>query len=166
MPLSSCARAATAAEARYRIDARSRAPRATRVIALDAGAAQVVDRLAHETWEGAEFLHLDPAAADGTADDAFIDIALESGSGERTCLSATLADADFVMMVATNDLGAAAATAIGDACTLRGIMTAALVLGRDGGSGAAVAALRPNARVLLVSDDQQDVDALLTAVGS
>jgi hypothetical protein len=81
-------------------------------------------------------------------------------------LSAELADADFVMMIATTGSGAAAATAIGNACTLRGIMTAGVILGADGDVTDAVTALRPHARVLLVSEDQRDVSGVLTALGA
>jgi hypothetical protein len=70
------------------------------------------------------------------------------------------------MMIATEGAGAAAATTIGDACTLRGIMTAGLVVGTNGGSGPALTALRPNARVLLVTGDEQDATELLAAVGA
>jgi hypothetical protein len=134
--LNSCAAASTSAEARFRISGAPRLPRSTRVVSLDNGAAQIVGDLA--------------------------DLELESAGGS-TLLSAELDDADFLMMVATDDAGASAATAIGNACTLRGIMTAALVVG---GGPDAVSALRPHARVLLVSDDRLDVDAVLGAVGS
>jgi hypothetical protein len=167
--LSSCAAAATAREAAFRIDARERKPRSTRVVALDAAAGRIVDRLAHETWQGARFLTFVPGGTDagGTPDgEALADVALDDGQGSRTRLSDELAEADFVMMVATEDAGAPAAAAIGNACTLRGIMTAGLVVGSGGGADAAVTALRPHARVLIVSDDQQDADAVLTAVGS
>jgi hypothetical protein len=142
--LNSCAAAATAAEARFRIDAQPglQADRATRVVALDAGAAEIVRPLAGQSWLGARFLY---DAGDGLADE--------------------LADADFVLMIATNGEGAAAAAAIGDMCVLRGIMTAGLVLGSDD-VGAAVTALRPHSRVLLVSRDQRDAGGLLTALGA
>ena len=75
-----------------------------------------------------------------------------------------LANADFMMMIATADDGAEAATAIGNACTLRGIMTAGLVFAGSRDATAAVAALRPNARVLLVSRDEEDAAEVLSAV--
>ena len=77
-----------------------------------------------------------------------------------------MAEADFVMMIASEGRGAAAATTIGDACTLRGIMTAGLIVGTNGESGAALTALRPNARVLLVTGDARDATELLAAVGA
>jgi hypothetical protein len=94
------------------------------------------------------------------------DLVLGTPSGERVRLSEELADADFVMMIATSGDGAAAASTIGTACTLRGIMTAAVVLGTSGAADDALVALRPNARVLLVSDDWRDVAEVLSAVGS
>jgi hypothetical protein len=84
---------------------------------------------------------------------------LAGGAEERAC-------ADLVILCATAAAGAAAAATIGDACTLRGIMTAGLVIDDDGESGAALTALRPNARVLLVTGDEQDATELLAAVGA
>ena len=61
-------------------------------------------------------------------------------------------------MIATGDAGADCAYALGKACWERGIQTAGLVLGDGTSSGtaasAAVAALRPHARVLLPSADE------------
>jgi hypothetical protein len=167
---SSCAMATTAAEARYRINARPQAPRATSVVALDDGAMAVVRGLAGQDWNAARFLGCaDGPAADGPAGDSagdFADIELRTVDGQAVRLSEELAEADFVMMIATEGRGAAAASTIGDACTLRGIMTAGLIVDTSGGSGPALAALRPNARVLLVTDDEVDATELLAAVGA
>lgn len=160
--LNSCAHAATAAEARFRIDARRQTARSSRVVALDAGAAAIVRQLSEHTWRAARFLIYD--AASNGADLA--DITLVGMDGADVPLSMELADADFVMMIATADDGAAAAAAIGNACTLRGIMTAGLVFGEDGNVQAAVSALRPHARVLLVSRDELDATEVLSAVGA
>jgi hypothetical protein len=159
----SCALAATTAEARYRIDARPQTPRSTSVVGLDDGAMRVVRDLAGQDWNAARFL----GCADGPAGDGdFADLELRTVDGEPVRLSAELAEADFVMMIATEGRGAAAASTIGDACTLRGIMTAGLIVDADGRSGAALVALRPNARVLLVTDDERDATELLAAVGA
>jgi hypothetical protein len=77
-----------------------------------------------------------------------------------------LRGADFVMMIATANDGAAAASAIGRACALRGITTAGIVLGSGYLTGEAVAALRPHARVLLVTEDPQDIAEILAEVGA
>jgi hypothetical protein len=161
--LSSCASAATAAEARFRIDAGPRTPRAARVVSLDSGAEAVVAPLTGRAWPGARFL----ACGAGPKVEADLDelvLTASGGDGER--LADVLDDADFMLMVATAGDGAAAASAIGMACTLRGIMTAGLIVGTSRAADAAVRALRPHARVLLVSRDGDDVAELLTAVGA
>ena len=158
----SCALAATAAEARFRIDAKPQTPRTTSVVALDDGAMVLVRELAGQEWNAARFLGL----PDGTPAGDYADLQLRTVDGEAVRLSDELARADFVMMIATEGAGAAAATTIGDACTLRGIMTAGLVVGANGESGPALTALRPNARVLLVTGDQRDATELLAAVGA
>jgi len=160
--LAGCAHAATAREARYRIDAPRPPARATRVVALDPGAAEIVAGLATRSWPGAHFLRYGGPAGDELA----ADLVLARAGGGTARLSEELAGADVMVLVATADGGAAAASAIGDACTLRGIMTAGLVVGRGGAAGAAVSALRPHARVLLVSDDRQDLAELLSAIGA
>jgi hypothetical protein len=161
--LNGCAAAATASEARFRIDAGPQPPRAARVVALDPAADDVVRPYVDQPWGGAQFLRY--AAADEPTDQ-LDDLVLHTSDGERVRLSEALADADFTLMVATNGEGAAAASAIGTACTLRGIMTAGLIVGTSGAADAAVTALRPHARVLLVSGDGADVAELLSAVGA
>ena len=161
--LNSCARAATAAEARFRIDRPIRPSRAARVVALDQGAEAVVRTVAAAAWSSAKFFTCEvPGAA--PADAGFADVVLRSVDGAESRLSDELAGVDVAVMVATEDGGAAAASAIGDACTLRGIMTAGLVLGHGGDARAAVAALRPYARVLMLTEDEADVSEVLTAL--
>lgn len=155
--LSSCARAATAAEARYRIDNPIAPARGARVVALDDGAATVVGLVAAESWVNARFF-----ACRGADEDT---LELRGIGGAPASLPEQLADADVVVMVATDDAGAACAYALGKACWERGIMTAGLVLADGPEAGrAAVAALRPHARVLLPSADVTDVVELLTAL--
>jgi hypothetical protein len=136
---SSCAKATTAAEARFRID-RPIGGRAARVVALDDGAADVVGRLAGHQWQGAQFF---TSEMPGKED---------------------LAGADVVIMIATDGKGAETAAALARDCWQRGIMTAGLILGEGLDAGAAVSALRPYARVLMVTDDEHDVSEVLTAL--
>jgi hypothetical protein len=135
----SCARAATAAEARFRID-RPIGGRAALVVALDDDAAEVVDRVAEKRWQGARFVR----ATEGFDED--------------------LTDTDVAVMVATADADATAAAVIAQACAARGIMTAGLILGDPLEVAAAVSALRPYARNLMVTDDEDDVAEVLTAL--
>jgi hypothetical protein len=139
--ISSCARAATAEEARYRID-RPIAGRSARIIALDAAAADVVLRLAELPW-GASSFYPDASTFDIQSD---------------------LADADVAIMIATAEADGETAGSIARACAERGIMTAGLVLGDQADVSDAISALRPYARNLMITEDEDDVAAVLTAL--
>ncbi|GAB3353855.1 hypothetical protein [Modestobacter lapidis] len=158
--LSSCARAATAAEARFRIDRPIRPARAARIIALDERAAGIARRAAAVEWASAQFLVCEGVAGGG----AIGDFLLRGIEGEPVVLEQTLAGADVVVMLATDDRGAGCAYALGKACWERGIMTAGLVLSDESGADQAVAALRPHARVLLPTADETDLTELLAAL--
>ena len=134
----SCARAATEEEARFRID-RPIGARSALVVALDVEAAEVVERVAEQPWRGARFLR---------AGDASID----------------LDDVDVVVMIATAEADADVAAALAEASFERGIMTAGLILGERADVAAAVSALRPYARNLMVTEDEEDVAEVLTAL--
>jgi hypothetical protein len=162
--LNSCARAATAAEARYRIDAPIAPTRATRVVALDAGAEPVVRRAAEQPWAGARFFTCAAPARLAGSDGDVADVVLRSVDGSQSRLSEQFDGADVAVMVATANEAARAASAIGDACALRGIMTAGLVIGDGHAAAAAVSALRPHARILLVTRDEHDVADVLAAL--
>lgn len=165
--LNSCARASTAAEARFRIDAPIAPSRATRIVALDEGAESVVRRVATQDWASARFFACRVPEAAAAGNGGVADVVLRSTvDGTESRLSEELDQADVAVMVATANDGAAAAAAIGDACTLRGIMTAGLVLadGLGTDTDAAVAALRPHARVIMVTHDERDVSEVLTAL--
>jgi hypothetical protein len=137
----SCALAATAEEARFRID-RPISGRAAVVIALDDEAAEVVDRVAELPWQGARFF----------------------GSPQALDLERELNDADVAIMIATGDADRDVAETIARACAERGIMTSGLILGERLDVAPAVSALRPYARNLMVTDDEDDVNAVLTAL--
>jgi hypothetical protein len=159
--LSSCARAATAAESRYRIDAPVESRKA-RVIALDEPAAEVLRSVATLEWAGARFFVCEAVAVGGGV--AVDDFLLRGIDGTPAVLASELDGAHVVVMVATQDSGADCAYAIGKACWERAVMTAGLVLGDGSQAQAAVAALRPHARVLLPTADESDLVELLTAL--
>lgn len=137
----SCAQAATAAEARFRID-RAIGGRIALIVALDDEAAGVVDRVAERPWGAARFFRaptdLRPAEE--------------------------LADADVAILIGTADADADAAASIAHACSERGVMCAGVILGGQAEVAPAVAALRPYARNLLITEDEDDVAAVLTAL--
>ena len=136
----SCALAATAEEARFRIDAPI-GGRAALVIALDDEAERVVDRVAERPWNGARFVRSTDEGLEGE-----------------------IAGSDVAIMIATAGADADAAAEIARSCAERGIMTAGLVLGEAAEVAAAVSALRPYARNLMVTGDEDDIAAVLTAL--
>ena len=168
--LSSCARASTAAEARYRITAPAFTHRSSRVIALDGPAAVVVRALAERTWDGGRFFAFESALPD----DALLRRVASGAGGDgggpegpatgTALLSEALDGADTVVMIASAAAHPAAASAIGDAAADRSIMTAGLVLPGTAPLAGAVSALRPNAMVLVVLKDVTDVTEVLSAL--
>jgi hypothetical protein len=151
--LNSCARAATAAEARFRIDVAIAPSRATRIVALDDESAEVVRRVSQHDWFHARFY-----AADDEG------LSLTTIDGENVQLMDELDGVDAMVLVASSDHGADAAATIGAACTVRGIMTAGLVLTMGDSVTGALTALRPHARVLMVPAEEEDLTELLRAI--
>lgn len=160
--LHSCARAATAEEARFRVDYPNSKTRTSRVIALDDEAASLVGRISTLPWQAAHFLTYEEAISVNDAPGS--DAILRSFDGVQTRLSKELEGADVAVMIATADVGAEAASIIGRACATRRIMTAGLVVGDGNGVDAAVNALRPYASVLVVSTDEEYVPEMLGAL--
>lgn len=160
----SCARASSAAEARFRIDRPIVPARAARVFALDPAAARAVRRIAARPWANARFCVCEAGSAAREDDARAGEIRLRRIDGSSTLLSEELAGADVAVVVATRGTGRRFAAAIGRACAAGGIMTAGLVLGPGGEAEEAVAALRPHARVLLSSADEGDLVDLMTAL--
>jgi hypothetical protein len=162
--LNSCASAATAAEARYRISYPEFARRSSRVIALDEQAAAIVRRMAAQQWSGGHFLAFKAAVpANGSGLDT-ADARLRRADGAEVLLSEELSGADAVVMIGTVDASAEAAAVIGDACASRSIMSAGLVVSGAGGADGVVSALRPNAMVLVILRDDNDVPEILSAL--
>ncbi|NUR09421.1 MAG: 3-methyl-2-oxobutanoate hydroxymethyltransferase [Nocardioidaceae bacterium] len=151
--LNSCARAASAAEARFRIDVPIAPSRATRVVALDEESEAAVRRVAEQDWHHARFYSVGGEGLELTRVD-----------GATVPLVDELDGVDATVLVASSDHGAEAAATIGAACTVRGIMTAGLVLTTGASVAAALTALRPHARVLLVPAEEEDLAELLRAI--
>ena len=151
--MSSCARAATAKEAAFRIDYPLAPARATRVIGFDTHAADVVRSVAGHEWGQAEFYSAsDPGHW------------LVTMAGESRPLANALDGVDSLVMVAATGEGAQAMATIGAACQVRGIMTAGLALTPGRLTSDALMALRPYARILLVPAEEDDLLELLRAI--
>ncbi|MBF8185485.1 3-methyl-2-oxobutanoate hydroxymethyltransferase [Nonomuraea sp. K274] len=150
--VSSCARAATAEEAAFRIDYPLAAARNTRVVALDAAAGEIVRQAAQTQWAQARFYSaVDPGHS------------LVTMSGERVPLVGELEDSNTLVLVSTNGENTEAAATIGAACKVRGIMTAGLAVTPGQLTSEALFALRPYARILLVPAEEDDLFELLRA---
>src|SRR5687768_4871032 len=115
---SESARMSSAAEARFRIQAPNSKPRSITVIALDARSEAVVRRSANGSFSQATFL---TASAD-------VDGRLSDLAGRSRDVVDTVETADLVVMVATPGGHAEAAPIIGQACSLKRVMTTALVV--------------------------------------
>ena len=162
--LNSCAEAATAKEAAFRIDRAVDLVGATRIIALDEGAERLTRKVAAHPWSDARFLLLDPDAPAVAAGDHGSDLVLRDHHGARTHLSEQLEGADSVVMVATTSQDVVPVRTIGEAAMLRGIMTAGIIFGEGENVRDVVLAQRPFARVLLISREDDDLVEVLTAL--
>jgi len=162
---SSCASAATAAEARYRIDGSGDwAQRASVIIALDEQAAGIVRRLSAHRWSGGHFLSFEAAVPANGSGGGPAGATLRTHGGSAVPLSDELSGADVVVMIATAQASAKAAAVIGDACAARGIMAAGLVVPGSGTADAVVSALRPNVMVLVILNSEGDIPEILAAL--
>lgn len=165
--LSSCAKATTAAEARYRIDYPNSRARTSRIIALDDQAGAIMRRIEDDVWGDAHFLTFRSRQPTPGIESLSIDATLATPDGDETMLSTELAGADVVVMIASSGAGIEAAAAVGNACFVRNIMTAGLIVSRDRSDPdveRAVGALRPYAAVLVLASDEEYVPAMLHAL--
>lgn len=145
------------------------AVRASRIIALDEGAAGIVSRLTSEQWQGGHFLIFDATvSSNGLSSEGSgfppVDAMLRTIDGSMLLLSEELAYADLVVMVATKDASAEAASLIGDTCARQMTMSAGLVVSASGEADEVVSALRPNAMVSVIMKDEKGIPSILTAL--
>lgn len=166
--LGSCAKAATATEARFRVDYPNSRERASRIFALDHESAGMMRRIAEAPWRGAHFLTFQAATAGATGLDSLpVDATLATPDGGTVRLSDELDGADVVVMIAATTDSADAAAVIGNACFVRSIMTTGLIVVRKEARGEVertVKALRPYAAMLVVSATEEYIPEMLTAL--
>ena len=165
--LSQSARATSAAEARFRIDAPNSRPRAVKVVALDRPSESVVNRLSQLPWTNASFLTA-IASVPRTGAPFSVESWLKDLAGHTKNLVDEVDSADLVVMVAAGGEDAQAASLIGEACSLKRVMTTALVLGTDAVSDAALsrtlAQLRPWALMVVIASAEEYIADMLTAL--
>ena len=167
---SESARMSSAAEAKFRIAAPNSRPRAVKVIA-HAASERVVKELARDSWQGATFLTASAfagAAAGGAPERFSLGGWLNDLAGRTKNLLEEIAAADLVVMVAGAGQSTGAAAIIGEACTVRHVMTTALILGTASSSDEALskmlAQLRPHAMMLVISRADEYIKDMLTAL--
>jgi len=164
--LSSCARAASAEEAKYRVQYPNFIARTSRIFALDPPAAEAMYAVTEDPWENAHFLTLLADSAI-TSETPAQDIPLCHPDGTATNLNTELTGADIVVLLATRNSSEAAAEMIARECSKRKIMCAGLALGRSSSPKAlnkVVNAMRRFVRVLVVAQDDDYIPAMLTAL--
>jgi len=166
---SESARMSSAAEVRFRINAPSSTPRATKVIALDRPSESVVKALAQSPWNNATFLTASAFAGATRKDQPFsMQGWLSDLAGRTKNLLDEINSADLVVMIATAGESAQAASVIGEACSLKNVMTTALILGSAAQSDAvlakSLAAVRPYAQMLVIASAEEYIFDMLTAL--
>jgi hypothetical protein len=168
--LSESARMSSAAEARFRVQAPNSRPRVVKVIALDPQSENVVKRLAATAWNNATFLTASAFAsvAHSGGERFSVDGWLSDLAGRTKSLVDEVATADLVVMVATAGENAQAASLIGEACSLKRVMTTALVLGSAATSdevlAKSLAHLRPWSLMVVIASAEDYVTDMLTAL--
>jgi len=164
---SESARMSSAAEARFRIDAPNSRPRAVKVIALDHPSERVVKALAQRQWVSATFFTASAFGDTPRKGESFAGW-LSDLAGRTKNLIEEVNSADLVVMVATAGENAQAASIIGEACSLKRVMTTALVLGgtaiSDEVLSKSLAQLRPWALMLVIASAEEYIADMLTAL--
>ena len=165
---SESARMSSAAEARFRIDYPNSEPRVVKVIALDRASEHVVKRAAERAWQRASFfasLKFDGAPrGEGWSMQAW----LRDLAGRTKALVDEVNSADLVVMVSSAGTGAEAAAVVGEACSVRKVMTMALIIGSEQRSNdelsRTLAALRPHASMLVIANGDEYIEEMLQAL--
>jgi hypothetical protein len=165
---SESARVTTAAQLRFRISDPNAKPRTVKVIALDKASERVVERLAREAWNQASFLSASAFNALDGDNNFTMQGWLSDLAGRTKDLIDEIKTADLVVMIATAGENAQAASIIGEACSLRRIMTTGLIMGSasvsDDALSRTLAQLRPWALMLVIANNDDYVDDMLTAL--
>ena len=156
--VSESARMSSAAEARFRVQAPNSRSRAIKVIGLDRDGEAVVRRLDEAGWRHASFF----LAMDSR------DPALRDLSGGARAVATEIDTADLVVLVAGPGGQAHTASAIGEACSRRRVMTTGFIVGATAASErdlcSTLAQLRPWSLMLVVANNDDYIDDMLRAL--
>lgn len=167
--LSESARATTAEESRFRIDYPNSHARRSRVIALDAASGQALAHLSSGRAPQAHFMRYVETRGVGDLRRRLpVDAVLRDLDGQPRSLSEEIADADIIVMVTSVGYTGEAAEVIGNACLARNKMATGLILGSADATmpdlAATLAAMRPFAAMLVVSNDDEYAGEMLSAL--
>jgi hypothetical protein len=164
---SESARMNTAAEARFRIDAPNSQPRTIKVIALDRPSESVVKRLAERDWARAVFFTASSFGSSARAGEGLSGW-LSDLRGRTKSLIEEIESADLVVMVATAGANAEAASIIGEACSLKRVMTTSLIIGGtevpDETLSQTLSQLRPWSLMLVIASGEEYIEDMLVAL--
>jgi hypothetical protein len=170
---SESARMSSAAEAKFRIDRPNSQPRAVKVIALDSQSERIVKELAQAPWQRASFLTASafsgaPRRGEPFSEPFSLGGWLNDLAGRTKDLVDEVNTADLVVMVATAGENVAVAAIIGEACSVKHVMTTALILGGASSSDETIskmlAQLRPHVMMLVISSADEYIKDMLTAL--
>ncbi len=166
---SESARMASAAQAKFRIDRPNSQARAVKVIALDPPTERVVKELAKAQWQRAIFLTATAFSGAPAQGKPFsMNGWLNDLAGRTKDLVDEVNSAELVVMVATTGENATAAAIISEACSVKHVMTTALILGgatsSDETMSKMLAQLRPHAMMLVIASADEYIKDMLTAL--
>jgi hypothetical protein len=164
---SESARMSSAAEARFRIDAPNSRQRTVKVIALDHPSERVVKSLAQRPWNNATFFTASAFGSTPRAGESFAGW-LSDLAGRTKNLIEEVNAADLVVMVAAAGESGQAASIIGEACSVKRVMTTSLVLSGPNISDEALSKtlshLRPWSLMLVIASAEDYIADMLTAL--
>ena len=171
MNLSELARMTTAHEASFRIPYPNSKPRAIKVIALDPVSAQLVDEVSRQPWHGASFftsLSFTGATVPGGAQGASLQAWLKDSAGRTMDFVTEIEASDFVVVVSAAGEDAQAASVIAEVCALHHKTLVALVVPKPDATEEDISAslrfLRPYAKMLVIAQGRDYIEAMLTAL--
>ena len=164
---SESARMSSAAEAKFRIDAPNSRPRSVKVIALDHPSDRVVKDLAEHKWNNASFFSASAFGSTPRQGESFSGW-LSDLAGRTKNLIEEVNGADLVVMIAAAGESGEAASVIGEACSVKRVMTTALVLGgpqvSDEALSKTLSHLRPWSLMLVIASAEEYIADMLTAL--
>jgi hypothetical protein len=169
--LTESARTSSAAEARFRVQAPNSTPRSIKVIALDGVSETAVRRLAAAGWKHATFFTLasrGESGGQGGPSAATPDGALSDLAGHIRSVTDEVDTADLIILVAGPGGHAQAASIVGQACSLRRVMTTGFIVGVTSASENALsktlAQLRPWSLMVVIANSDEYIDDMMAAL--